>query len=254
MSYDDGSEHDRRLVELFNRFGIRGSFHLNSGKLGNDHHISPDEVGMLYQGHEVSCHTVDHPDLTQLSSEEIRSELLDDKIALEELSGTRVRGLAYPFGRYDTRIISMLPEMGIEYARTTLSTNDFNIPENWLSWETTCHHNLAMNLGRLFLNADDKAMRLMYVWGHSYELDGFMTADESKNWLYIERFCQLMHDHPQIHYATTIEIVDYLNAIKKLRFSARKLAVKNTAKIPVWFNWRGATIAVPPGENIDIST
>ena len=27
MSYDDGVFQDRRLVEIFNRYGIRGSFH-----------------------------------------------------------------------------------------------------------------------------------------------------------------------------------------------------------------------------------
>jgi len=31
MSYDDGRPQDRRLVELFNKYGIRGTFHLNSG-------------------------------------------------------------------------------------------------------------------------------------------------------------------------------------------------------------------------------
>lgn len=31
MSYDDGREEDRRLVDLFNRRGIKGTFHLNSG-------------------------------------------------------------------------------------------------------------------------------------------------------------------------------------------------------------------------------
>lgn len=33
MSYDDGQIHDRRLVEIFNRHGIKGTFHLNSGLL-----------------------------------------------------------------------------------------------------------------------------------------------------------------------------------------------------------------------------
>ena len=31
MSYDDGRLEDRRLVALFNRYGIRGTFNLNGG-------------------------------------------------------------------------------------------------------------------------------------------------------------------------------------------------------------------------------
>ena len=252
LSYDDGSEHDRQLVELLSRFGLRGSFHLNSGTLGDPHRIARDEVRLLYRGHEVSCHTVNHPDLTQLSNEEIRREVHADRIALEELSGGPVRGLAYPFGRYDARIMATLPELGIEYARTVISTDDFAVSENWLRWETTCHHNLAMELGRRFLDIDDRAMRLMYVWGHSYELDGFMAEDKSKNWSYMEQFCQLMHDRPHIHYATTIDIVDYLNAVKRLRFCARNLTVENSSAIPVWLNWKGANIAIPAEEIIEL--
>ena len=32
MSYDDGADSDERLVEIFNRYGIKGTFHLNSSR------------------------------------------------------------------------------------------------------------------------------------------------------------------------------------------------------------------------------
>ena len=31
FSFDDGRKEDRRLVELFNQYGIKGTFNLNSG-------------------------------------------------------------------------------------------------------------------------------------------------------------------------------------------------------------------------------
>ena len=34
MSYDDGKLADRRLVSIFNHYGIKGTFHLNSGMHG----------------------------------------------------------------------------------------------------------------------------------------------------------------------------------------------------------------------------
>ena len=46
MSYDDGRLEDRRLVELFNRYGIRGTFNLN-GRLPHlppPHHL-PQPAG-----------------------------------------------------------------------------------------------------------------------------------------------------------------------------------------------------------------
>ena len=64
FSYDDGREFDRRLVEIFNQHGLKGTFHLNSGTLGlhapNGDFVAPGEVKELYQGHEVAVHTVSH--------------------------------------------------------------------------------------------------------------------------------------------------------------------------------------------------
>ena len=40
MSYDDGRLEDRRLIEIFNRNGIRGTFHLNSGLWEGDATVS----------------------------------------------------------------------------------------------------------------------------------------------------------------------------------------------------------------------
>mgnify|MGYP002625720830 CR=1 FL=1 len=56
MSYDDGRPEDRRLVALFNEYGIKGTFNLN-GMLTRDGRILPEEMETLYKGHEVACHT-----------------------------------------------------------------------------------------------------------------------------------------------------------------------------------------------------
>ena len=34
FSFDDGTVEDRRLIALFDRYGLRGTFNLNSGKFG----------------------------------------------------------------------------------------------------------------------------------------------------------------------------------------------------------------------------
>jgi peptidoglycan/xylan/chitin deacetylase (PgdA/CDA1 family) len=247
MSYDDGSEHDRRLVDIFNRYGIRASFHLNSEKLGRAHHVRPGEVRSLYRGHEVSCHSVSHPDLTRLSDDAVRWEIGRDRQVLEQLTGGPVRGLAYPFGAYDRRVMALLPELGIEYARTVNARDDFGISENFLAWETSGHHSAAMELGERFLEADRRELQLLHIWGHSYELDGFMTADPSKDWRYIEDFCRLMQGNGSIFYATTIEAVDYLNALGKLEISQARII--NRSSMPLWIRWNETVLEIEPGRS-----
>ena len=63
MSYDDGRKADKRLVEIFNRNGIKGTFHINSGFFGNTEYDRMEEAECveLYKGHEVSAHTLTPP-------------------------------------------------------------------------------------------------------------------------------------------------------------------------------------------------
>ena len=35
MSYDDGKVQDRRLIDIFNKYGIKGTFNLNYGLVGD---------------------------------------------------------------------------------------------------------------------------------------------------------------------------------------------------------------------------
>ena len=74
MSYDDGKLQDRRLVEIFNRYGIRGTFNLNSGLFGRPERIDAAEIPELYRGHEVACHTVTHPTIARSPLPEVTRE------------------------------------------------------------------------------------------------------------------------------------------------------------------------------------
>ena len=44
FSYDDGGTADERLVEILNRYGMKGTFHLNSGTLDTKNHICSTQV------------------------------------------------------------------------------------------------------------------------------------------------------------------------------------------------------------------
>ena len=105
MSYDDGKKFDRRLVEIFNKNGIKGTFHLNSGLMGVDEdRIQPDEIEELYKGHEVSCHTSTHPTIERCPLSQVVQQIIEDRKALEAAAGYPVRGMSYPNGSYSDDI------------------------------------------------------------------------------------------------------------------------------------------------------
>lgn len=65
FSFDDGVEQDIRLIEMFDRYGLKGTFNLNSGSFGMQitlpvqgvevphHRFTEDKIRAIYQNHEV---------------------------------------------------------------------------------------------------------------------------------------------------------------------------------------------------------
>lgn len=243
FSYDDGREEDRRLVALFNRHGLRGTFNLNSGIVNDSQRIPLEEYAELYQGHEIACHTYRHPTISRCPMDQVARQILKDRMILEELTGTPVRGLAYPNGSYSKQIMELLPMLGIRYARVVPTTGNFEIPESWFAWAGTCHHNQdLLKKGEDFLSRHKtQYLNLMYVWGHSYE---FTTHN---NWQVIEEFCEMVAGHDEIWYATNIQIVDYMEAADRLQFTAAGDKVFNPSASSVWLEVDGKKVEVPGG-------
>ena len=247
LSYDDGRTQDRKLVEIMNRYGIRGTFHLNSGFLGREGRVSPEEINHLYAGHEIACHTVTHPTIARCPLTEVAEEVLEDRKALEAITGTPVRGLSYPNGSVTREIETLLPACGVRYSRITGSSESFTLPENPYRWQATCHHNhRLLELGEEFLNLYKKQyLYLMYVWGHSYEFD------DRDNWDLIESFCRMMGGKEDIWYCTNIEFMDCMDDFSRLQFAADNSFVRNPGARDCWVSVNdGPGIRIPAGETV----
>ena len=230
MSYDDGRQEDYRLVELFNRHGIRGTFNLNAGIDWDNKRVPFSDYRTLYEGHEVACHTYTHPTIARCPPALVAEQILADRRGLEDLIGRPVRGLAYPNGSFSREIIAMLPALGIRYGRVVPVTGQFGMPEDFYAWSGTCHHNgPLMEKARAFADLfKTQYLYMMYVWGHSYE---FTDRD---NWQVMEEFCAFIGGREDIWYATNIEIVDYMEDAARLQYTAAFDQVYNPNAGSVW--------------------
>ena len=230
MSYDDGKHEDRRLVALFNQYGIKGTFNVNSGLEGDPVRIPQAEYRELYKGHEVACHTVSHPTISRCPLELVAQEVIEDRKKLESIMGYPVRGLAYPNGSESPEIRAMLPALGIRYGRVVGNTDGFAMPDDFLQWKATCHHNHnLLELGQQFVDLHKKQyLYMMYVWGHSYEFTN------NNNWEVMEDFCKLVGGKDDIWYATNIQIVDYMDVVKAAQYAADGSFVYNPCAQSLW--------------------
>lgn len=244
FSYDDGTIYDKKLVSLLKKYDMKATFNLNSGLLGQKEHrmingintdfsqIEPWEVKTVYADQEVASHTVNHSSIVGLSQNMGAAEVLKNKQRLEELTGRPVRGFAYPYGSYNELAEEILSACGIEYARTADSSNDFDIPQDFLEWHPTCHHDAPelLKLAENFCNNDSLQPQLFCIWGRSYE---FAQKD---NWQVLEEFMKYVSDYREkIWFATSIEIVDYVKAFRELRCSSDGRILQNPTEMTLWF-------------------
>ena len=71
-------------------------------------------------GLEIGSHGLTHRDLTTLSPDEARREIVDSKKLLEDLFGHPIRHFCYPYGAQNDAIRAIAQEAGYETATSTL--------------------------------------------------------------------------------------------------------------------------------------
>ncbi len=222
FSYDDGVTQDIRLIDLFNKYGLKGTFNLNSELLGNQNEliregvriahnkIDPKDVRAIYAGHEVAVHTLTHPRLPDIAEDaEIVRQVEEDRKKLSELVGYDVVGMAYPCGgvNNDDRCAKLIKEnTGVRYARTITSSESFDPQENLFRFNPTCYHHGDWN--KLFALADEflalktESPKIFYIWGHAYEFDIY-----PERWAIFEDFLKKIGGKDDIFYGTNKEVL-----------------------------------------------
>lgn len=213
LSYDDGVESDRKLLDIINYYRIKCTFNLNSGLIGDGsswknkdfvvRRLPLEGVRELYAGHEIAVHGTKHLAPPELGEEELKEELLGDKERLGELFGTEPIGMAYAYGAFDDRTVDYLASIGIKYARTVWDSMNFDLQTDLLRFRPTCHHDneKVFELLEEFVNKPGDEPQLFYLWGHSYEFD------VNGNWERLEKICERVAGRDDIFFGTNKEVL-----------------------------------------------
>ncbi len=254
FSFDDGVQADRKLVEIFNRYGMKGTFNVSAGRAGTKtksgiSFLALSEYAELYKGHEVASHGLHHLAMAKLAPAEIETEIQNDLVALEGVVGYPIRGFAYPYGQTSPEVRAALQKYGIVYARGTGETGTFYEEKDPLYWVMTGHSfDQLPGIAEKYrdYNGWGGVLSVCSIWGHSYEFD------DAKNWDVIENFCKTLAHRPDIWYATNIEIVDYMAACRKLQVSVDGKMFVNPTAIPIYLWIDGKNVVVEPKKDLVI--
>lgn len=248
FSFDDGRSEDVRLAKLFEKYALKATFHLNSGRLDREGYLSESQAVQLSRTHEVALHGENHARLVNCPSSAIVQEVLRDRLLLEEKTGVVLQGFSYPYGDVNGEIRHSVSACGIKYARTTNSTHCFGIPEDYLLWNPTCHMYEALQDVPRFLEKLPKLGQapLFLIWGHSFELE------RDNRWDEIETFFHEIAGREEIWYATCGDIYSYIQAVRRLRVSADETMVVNPSFQSVWISYDKTPLEIHGGEYLKL--
>ena len=208
--------------------------------------MAKEEWKTLYAGHEIALHGARHETFSSVPWPVVLEDVYRNKQVLEAELGEPVRGFAYPCGA-----ASKTPEgdrilraLDVAYGRVTApAERRFALPDDFLDWHPTAHHNGALGeIADAFLAATTASDPLLcYIWGHAFEFDG------KGNWDVMERFCARMAGQGDIWYATNIEICEYVLAARRLVWSVAGDSVRNPTSTDIYGFSDGRPCVIPAG-------
>ena len=256
MSYDDGLDDDIALAQLFDRYGIIGTFHLNSGLLDTraiwyqgkpneflGTYLSKDTLLYVFKNHEIAVHGTYHKALVGLSDEEILEEINVDIENLTILSDRKISSMAYAFGSTNDHVAEVIGTTPLTNARTVKPSYNFELPQDYYLWNPTCHDSEALEYLEAYISLDSPSLSLFYVWGHSWELRDTLRNQN------ILKFCNEIGDRDDIWYTGAGDFADYHASLKVLEIGPQQI-VNPEGNGVVYYREKGQLKSLNPGQRL----
>ncbi len=236
-SWDDGDILDKRLSDLLEVYGIKGTFYIP--KNYREESISVEVIRNISKVNEIGAHTTTHPDLRKITPYEQKNEIEENKKWLEEILNTKIKMFCYPSGFYNTSAIEAVKKAGFLGARTT-NLGSMISPSNPYLMGTTIqvypfpfrkinnkqyywrkllqpYMQRAPELRKLGVSTlsmyswlsmakatFDTALKngeVFHLWGHSWEIEKYDMWDE------LEKFLQYIRNRKNCSYLTNGELL-----------------------------------------------
>ncbi|MCX5333977.1 polysaccharide deacetylase family protein [Streptomyces sp. NBC_00140] len=128
LTFDDGyADFLDHALPLLRKHDFGATLFVLPGRLGGDNAWDPlgprkplltaDGLRRACEaGVEIGSHGLTHVDLTKTDDLRLKSEVIESRAALEELTGASVKGFCYPYGTLDERVVDAVREAGYAYA------------------------------------------------------------------------------------------------------------------------------------------
>ncbi|MEZ3485709.1 MAG: polysaccharide deacetylase family protein [Lachnospiraceae bacterium] len=175
ITFDDGpsSQCTGRLLDGLKEREIKATFFL----IGKNAKENPDLVRRLdAEGHLIGNHTYNHVEITRLSDEEAKKELMDTDEVISQITGKHVEYMRPPFGQWQDNLEKELNVMPVMWSIDPLDWTTKNVDEIVNKVVTQAGENDIILLHDCYDSSVDAALRIVDILRKKgFE---FVTADE----------------------------------------------------------------------------
>lgn len=117
-----GTEHLPGMLQVLRSEKVPATFFLDGSWLKKH----PEQARALVQeGHEIGNHGYSHPQMSKLSSDRIREEILRTEQLIEKTLGTRTKWFAPPAGDFNQTVVEEADRLGLKTVLWTVDTVDW---------------------------------------------------------------------------------------------------------------------------------
>lgn len=123
LTYDDGPNPGTTelVLDALKEAGVKALFFVTG--YGAEHE---DLLKRIHdEGHTIGTHTVSHPNLTTLSKEEQRAEIVPVNEVVERVTGQKVKYFRPPHGAYNADTLALMDELGLMLVNWTHGSRDW---------------------------------------------------------------------------------------------------------------------------------
>ncbi|MBC7320395.1 polysaccharide deacetylase family protein [bacterium] len=128
ITFDDGPRpvYTPIILDILNRYSVKATFFIIGKRALIYHYFVRD---MLSSGHTVGNHTMHHLNLTLLSYDKKRDEILDAQSVIYTLTGSKCRYFRPPGGDYDWEVEKIANDNSLLLVLWTKKLGDYLIPQ-----------------------------------------------------------------------------------------------------------------------------
>ena len=104
-----GNEDTQKIMDILDKYKVHVTFFMTGGWVES----YPDDVKMIAsRGHDLGNHSQNHKQMSQLSAEECKEELMAVHNNVKELTGKEMTLFRPPYGDYNDTLVTAAKECG----------------------------------------------------------------------------------------------------------------------------------------------